>query len=167
VIAATETPWWAALVGVAVGSAITAAMNVVGSWWRSRTAAVAAARVLTTEMEDALKLVKDTLEKPEGERKWPRGWEPWSDTWKAFREPVARRWRVKRFNAVAKAYARMQELSHGLETRGNQPFEDTDARFFCDWQRDLTKALAELGRPSLNPAFNAADGAPAKPRVRL
>jgi hypothetical protein len=78
-------------------------------------------------------------------KKWPLGWKRWSESWTAYRGPLARRVDPTDFARLAKAYERMYELEHGLET-GDRDASTRDIRFFDDVLSDIEPARRMLER---------------------
>jgi hypothetical protein len=131
-----------ALGGVIIGGVLTAGGNFFLERRREIRAAAAARSVFLQEVEDALKTVREGLR----ENRWPLGWKPWPQTWEAYRAAAASRWSSSDFGAVAKAYADMYGLDHGLRDGhgGDRTFHGDDEKFFQDACKDLEQARLVL-----------------------
>jgi hypothetical protein len=129
------------LLGVLVGALVTGFVNYVLERRRELVEARAAARLMRSEVVAAGEAVATTLE--EGE--WPISYRPtWRESWIAYRRALAGRLPGEDFEAVARAYARMDQLQGGFET-GRPP----DERALSDVDRKHMKQDVE---PTLGPA---------------
>ena len=129
----------AAIAGALAGAFIAGALGLYRDWRRELGDARVAKGVFLSEMDEACALVDEAIRL----KQWPLGWKRWSETWTTFRGPLARHVDLAVFASVARAYARMYELEHGLKD-GPRNFVDPDFDFFPRVQDDVKFAHGQL-----------------------
>jgi hypothetical protein len=138
----------AAIAGALAGAFIAGALALYRDWRRELGDARVAREVFLSEMDEACGLVAEGIQR----ETWPLGWKRWSETWDAFRGPLARHVDSAVFASVAQAYARMYELEHGLQG-GTREFVDQDLEFFERVQAEVKSAHGALTRARVTSSF--------------
>jgi hypothetical protein len=137
------------LLGVVVGGFLTGFVNYLLESRREKQEARVARRLARSELGEAGQAVNDAL----AGQGWPAGWttKRWSDSWSAYRRPLAATMNDNDFGELAQAALYVELLQVGLAA-GKRPFIEGDDEFLREVQahvRDAGRLLSPTAGENL------------------
>jgi hypothetical protein len=130
------------LIGVLVGASVAGWVTLRLERRREKREALAARRIVKSELEEAKRAVQDAL----AGREWPPGWDEttWTQTWSTNRSVLAATMNGDHFDKLADVYLQMRLLQRGLAA-GTRTFARDDETFLHRVETSLRRGPSSFG----------------------